>query len=326
MEKPRNIIRRSIHSYLKNYHYFTSTTSPLIFPFSLSVLLSQALIPSSLLLPIIYTRFQSIFYAAGFPESSQFFLILNLKLSQTFCSSIFTLPFALSFLILAKSSIIKTLHHHHNHQNKPSFSSIFTFCYPLLKTHFCNLFIIFGANASALAFIFLTFNSIDALGFFSPKFLLFFSATGAVLYSIILAKTIITCNLALIVSGMENCYGYLAILKACVLIRGRNSTALLLSLPFNMGLAAIEALFHYRVVRIFLLSKSFSSSMAFEGFIIAYMYSILILVDTITTCEFFKSCKSQMELEDKYYYLIHQILPEKDNGVLTNSKNLDDLP
>ncbi|OVA08827.1 hypothetical protein BVC80_8803g21 [Macleaya cordata] len=327
MERTGKIIRRSIHTYLKNYQYFTSTTALLIFPVSVAILLSQAIIPSSsFLLPTIYTRLESIFYAAGFPESSQFFSILNLKLSQTICSSIFTLPFTLSFLLFAKSSIIKALHHQ-NPSLRPSFSSIFPLCYPLLLTHLCNSFVILAANASALAILFLTFNSIDAFGVSSPSFLLFLSATGAVLYSVILAHTIITCNLALIVAGMENCGGYLAILKACVLIRGRSSTTLLLALPFNLGLAAVEALFQYRVVRLSLLSDKFSSSMAFEGLVIAYLYSILILLDTITTCEFFKSSKSnyRMDLEDKYYYLI-ELLPEEDSGAFTNSKNLEELP
>ncbi|KAI3970873.1 hypothetical protein MKX01_024520 [Papaver californicum] len=325
-ERTSKIMRRSIHTYLKNYQYFTSTTALLIFPVSAVILISQAIIPSSLfLLPTIYTRFQAIFYAAGFPESSQFFSILNLKLSQTICSSIFTLPFTLSFLLLAKSSIIKALHRQNTSSLPPSFSSIFSLCYPLLITHLCNSFTIFAANASALALLFLTFNTIDAFGYSSTNNLLFFSAVGAVVYSVILANTIITCNLASIVSGMENCSGYLAFLKACILMRGRHSSALLLALPSNLGLAAIEALFQYRVVSVFLVSGEFTSLMALEGLVIAYLYSILILLDTITSCEFFSSCKSRMETVDKYYYLV-QLLPEEDEGAFTCAKNLDYLP
>ncbi|KAA3475786.1 transmembrane protein [Gossypium australe] len=48
---------------------------------------------------------------------------------------------------------------------------------------------------------------------------------------------------------MEEHSGFLAILKACVLLRGRTLTGLTLAVVVNLALAAIEALFHYRVVR-----------------------------------------------------------------------------
>jgi hypothetical protein len=48
---------------------------------------------------------------------------------------------------------------------------------------------------------------------------------------------------------MERFGGYLAILKACVMIRGRASTALSLTLAVNIALAGVEALFQYRIVR-----------------------------------------------------------------------------
>jgi hypothetical protein len=76
-----------------------------------------------------------------------------------------------------------------------------------------------------------------------------FLSAAAVVYSIILANVIIICNLALVISGMERFGGYLAILKACVMIRGRASTALSPTLAVNIALAGVEALFQYRIVR-----------------------------------------------------------------------------
>ncbi|KAF9620275.1 hypothetical protein IFM89_011010 [Coptis chinensis] len=54
----------------------------------------------------------------------------------------------------------------------------------------------------------------------------------------------------MVVAGMENCGGFLAILKACVLIRGRAATALSLALPVNFGFAALEALYKFRLTPI----------------------------------------------------------------------------
>ncbi|KAK6920921.1 hypothetical protein RJ641_014599 [Dillenia turbinata] len=95
----------------------------------------------------------------------------------------------------------------------------------------------------------------------------------------------------------ENFNGYLAILKGCVLIRGKTSTALSLALPTNLVLAAIEALFHYRVVRAYHISSNLSSSVVFEGLFITYLHAILIVVDTIVSCEFYRSCKQSCNFD-----------------------------
>ncbi|XP_040987637.1 uncharacterized protein LOC121235354 [Juglans microcarpa x Juglans regia] len=290
-ETSSKIIRRSVYTFLQRYHYFTSTAALLAFPFSVSVLLSQAYVPSSsTLLPTIYNRLRTLFDAAGFPSSLEFFTVLNQKLSETIFSSILTLPFTLTFLLITKASIIQALK-----QNKPTFpptfSSVLTLYNPLLLTHFCNSLLILSVNATLFFLLFFAFNCFQGFGFSSPNFLLLLSAAGTVLYSIILANAIIVCNLAMVVSGIERCGGYMTILKACVLMRGRTSTALSLALPINMALAAVEALFQYRIVRAYHFAEKLGSSMVFEGIFIAYLYSIFVVLDTIVNCMFFKSCK-----------------------------------
>ncbi|KAF9623484.1 hypothetical protein IFM89_003100 [Coptis chinensis] len=322
MERTSTIIRRSIHIFLKNYQYFTSTATALVLPVSVAILLSQAVMPSmSPFMATIYARLESLFGAAGFPSSSEFFSLLNIKISQTIFSSIFTLPFTLSFLLFAKANIIQSL----SHLNTPTFSSVLPIFNNILCTHLCNSFIIVSANASAFFLFFLAFNSLDSFGLSSNNFVLFLSAVGAVLYSVILANTLITCNLALVVAGMENCGGFLAILKACVLIRGRAAIALSLALPVNFGFAALEALYQFRVVTAYRLSNNLTPSVAFEGLLVAYLYAVLILVDTITTCIFYKSCKSSSLIDECTYYKI-ELADEEDNGTLTNSKILHELP
>ncbi|KAG2679324.1 hypothetical protein I3760_11G046600 [Carya illinoinensis] len=293
MAETSKIIRRSVYTFLQRYHYFTSAAALLAFPFSVSVLLSQAYVPSSsTLLPTIYNRLRTLFDAAGrFPSSLEFFTVLNQKLSETIFSSILTLPFTLTFLLITKASIIQALK-----QNKPTFpptfSSVLTLYNPLLLTHFCNSLLILSANATLFSLLFFAFNCFQGFGFSSPNFLLLLSAVGAVLYSIILANALIVCNLAMVVSGMERWGGYMTILKACVLMRGRTSTALSLALPINMALAAVEALFQYRIVRAYHFAEKLGSSMVFEGIFIAYLYSIFVVLDTIVNCMFFKSCKT----------------------------------
>ncbi|XVE56884.1 hypothetical protein DITRI_Ditri04bG0046200 [Diplodiscus trichospermus] len=325
MEKASKILRRSIYTFLQNYQYLTATAALLAFPYSASILLSQLFVPSSPLLPTIHNRLMVLFQAAGFPSSMEFFTVLSLKISQTISSSVFALPFTLSFLLIAKSSIIQLLNQH-KPNFPPSFSSVVSLYKPFLATHICNFLLLLSANATAFSLLFFAFNFLDGLEFSSPSWLVFLSASGAVLYSIILANALIICNLALVSSGMERSGGYLAILKACVLIRGRTSTALALAVPVNLALAAIEALFHYRVVIAYHNGDITSFPMALEGILIAYLYSIFIVLDTVVSCMFFKSCKTACLIEQECIYSYRIEIEEKDGNAFVKLKNIEELP
>ncbi|KAE9601937.1 hypothetical protein Lal_00041030 [Lupinus albus] len=319
MEKlSAKILRRSIYNFLQNYHYFTSSAVFLAFPFSVSVLFSQALViaPFSSLLLQIYTRLKTLFDAACFPSSSQLITILNLKVSQTITSSIFSLPFTLTFLLLAKACTIHALKNNRKPTLPPSFSinSILSLYKPLLQTYICNFFLILSANATAFCLMFLVFSCIEGLGYSSPNCLFFMSACGAVLFSVILANALVICNMALALSGIEGHGGYLAILKSCVLIKEKTSMALFLELPVNLALAALEALFNFRVVRTYHIVGKAWPYVALEGIFIAYLYSIFIILQTIVCCMFYKSFKtgsSWIHKEDKLLLRIE--FPEEYN-------------
>ncbi|XP_059452195.1 uncharacterized protein LOC132182856 isoform X2 [Corylus avellana] len=295
MERAGKIIRLSIFTFLKDFQYFTTTPVLLMLPFSASVLLSQALFPSSS--PpssIIHVHFKSLFHAAGFPPSWLFVSLLNLNLSQTIFSYVLSLPFILSSLIIAKAFVIQALSDHNRnhkvHNHKPPFSSFMSLYKPLLITHLCNLILNMTINMAA-------FNTIRACVLFSnnPIFLVVITT---VFYTI-LANMVVVCNLALVVAGMGSCNGYLAIHKALLLRRNTNSTALLLALPLSCGLAAIEALFRYRIVRAYHLYGRPSASMALEVLLVGYLYSLLTVLDTIACCLFFKSCRSNFWVDEE---------------------------
>ncbi|KAI8543296.1 hypothetical protein RHMOL_Rhmol08G0205600 [Rhododendron molle] len=309
------ILRRSIHSFINNFNY-TTTSLLLAFPFSSALLFSQFFLPSSPLFLTIHNHLNSLFEAAGFPPSSQLFTILNHYISQTITSSILVLPFTLSFLLISKASMIHDFLHDHQ-QQKPSFASFLSIYNSILSTQICNSLLILSANASCFALFFVAFSCLEASGYSSASALLFLSTTGAILYSIILGNSFIVCNLALVTSGMDKSGGFSAILKACVLIRGRTATALALAIPVNMALVAVEALFHYRVVTAF---NTTSSSTAFEGIFVAWVYTIIVVIDTIVNYKFFKSCKRGFRIDEEggYAYLLRI---EGQNG-----KTVEELP
>ncbi|ESQ31803.1 hypothetical protein EUTSA_v10005448mg [Eutrema salsugineum] len=296
MEDPSKIMRRSIHTFLQNYHRAT-TAAAVVLPFSAALLLSQPFFSSSS--SSLHARLNTLFRGAGFSSSLDFFNILSLKLSQTLSSSLFTLPFSLTFFLFSKAYVIRLLSNKHDSED----SSVYYL--RLLRTYICNSFFLISANASAFALFFLAFNVLESFGFYSRNFYTLFSLSSAIIYSIILANAFVISNLALVSSTSSSSGGYTTILKACLLIRGRTSTALALALPTNLGLAGVEALFRYRVVKSYYQGDRDIVSIALEGTFIAYLYALFLVLDTIVNFLFYQSCVKNDEdqklcREDEY--------------------------
>jgi hypothetical protein len=114
-------------------------------------------------------------------------------------------------------------------------------------------------------------------------------------------------NLAVIVAAMEPGHaGHSAVLRACVLIRGRVSTALALALPTNLGLAAAEALFQLRVVGQHRRAGRLEPGVAGEAFSIAYIHALCVVLEIVVSCMFYRSC-TKREAADE----IRELEPEE---------------
>ncbi|KAK6913302.1 hypothetical protein RJ641_022903 [Dillenia turbinata] len=290
MERATKIIRRSIHYFLQNYHSTTTTPVLLMLPYSASILLLRSLSPfSSILVSIIHPCLEAFFLRIGFSTTSPSVSLLNNLISQTIFTFLFSLPLTLCTIIVAKACIIQAIQHH-KQSLPPPFFSFLSLYKPLCLTHLCNSFLITIVNMTTLS---LMFNLVQVLGFSTNK--PFFQLVAKTIFYSFLANTLIVCNLALVEAGMEDkCFAFRAIQKAWLTKKGRNLIVLLLVLPFNLGLFAIEALFHHRVTRVYHHITQASSMVALEGIFIAYLYSLLLVLDTIATCFFFKSCKSEI--------------------------------
>ncbi|KAH7532682.1 hypothetical protein FEM48_Zijuj04G0048000 [Ziziphus jujuba var. spinosa] len=305
-EKMTKIMRKSIFIFLKYFHYFSTTPVLLLLPFSALVLISSQALSYSNSSPFPNT------HAAGFPAFSKFVLLfLNKSFYQTFFSSILIIPFSLSSFLIAKASIIQVLKTHHE-PSLPTFSSCFSIYKPLLLTHLCNMLFSITANIVAIFILFI------ASGFLHGILQLL---TRTVLYAF-LTQTIVLCNLALVVSGMENCTSYRAIYNASILRRGTNSMALFLALPTHLALASIEALFCYRVIKDYDHRGGRPSfGMALESMLISYLYSIVIVIDTIASWVLLKGCTSN-SFTDETNGLCDRIKLAKEENSCHSSANL----
>ncbi|CAN6477403.1 unnamed protein product [Victoria cruziana] len=293
-----SIIRKSVHLFLQRYQFFAGVAVFFFFPASASILLSVSS-PSWNLVSDLRPRIAVLLEAGGFPDS-RFTSFLHLKLSQTVASFLTSFPLTVSFLLLGKASVISHAVHTRKSSSPGLFCSLPSVWTKLLVTYLTSISFIFAANATAFSFLFLAFNIFDILGESSPVNPAFLSCVGTIFYSVVLANTMIICNLAIIVSGMEKCGGIVAIMRACILIKNRAAIALSLALPINLGLAAIESLFQYRVVRMFKISHELPLSVVWEGPLLVHMYSTAILLETIMGCIFYNCSKSLYLSQSRY--------------------------
>ncbi|XP_060187797.1 uncharacterized protein LOC132616979 [Lycium barbarum] len=324
MQGTGKIIRRSIFIFLQNYQFFTTTAALLAFPFAVSVLLLQAFVPLTSFLRAIHDHLHALFDAAGLPSSSKLFTLLNSKLSQTIAISFLAFPFTFSSLLFAKASIFKALTDQ-KPSKKPAFSSFFSLYSNLLLTQLCNSLVIISGNATCFTLLFFAFNIFNyGFNLSSPEFI-FLSVTGAIIYSTVLASTMIICNLALVLSGIEKIEGCMAILKASFLIRGKTATALLLTLFFNLALAAVEALFQYRIVKAYHHKRTGFSAISLEGMFIAYLYAILLVLDTISSCLFFECCKTGRQMDEEGCFPYQIEIEDRDNHAVLMINTLEEL-
>ncbi|KAG2630219.1 uncharacterized protein LOC120699884 [Panicum virgatum] len=295
------VMRAAVSAFFGGYHCFSSVAALLALPFSAAVLASEAAAPSSPALRGAAARLRAVFAAAGFPPSP-FFALLEAKLAQTVFTFAATLPFALTFLLLAKACVAAMLRDDGDGAPRPPRRrrlaalppcGAVARAYPAVAaTHLVNAFLMLTANAAVFSLLLLAFGAADLLGLTSHPWTLALSAAGAIVYSLAVGVATVVCNLAVVVAATEpGCAGHAAVLRACVAIRGRVSTALALALPTNLGMAAAEALFGLRVIAQRRRAGRLAPGVAGEAFSIAYIHAICVVLEIIVSCMFYRSCK-----------------------------------
>ncbi|THU58929.1 hypothetical protein C4D60_Mb03t19660 [Musa balbisiana] len=255
-------IRRSFHAFFRSYQAFASAAALLVFPASAATLLAQSLDLSSPVLRTISSRLAFLFDAAGLPPS-RFFSVLKTSVYRIVCGD-------------PRRNAACVLH-----------------LYPrIARTSVFNSLFVLSANAAVLSLLFLAFNVVEMLHLSSSNSTLALSASGVILYAFVLSNAVVTCNLSIVISVTDGSGGHLSILKALVLVKGRTATAITLTLPASLGMAAIEALFQHRVTQPYRVAGTLHASVIWEAFSIIYMHSLLLVLDTIITCTFLESCQS----------------------------------
>ncbi|KAL8161476.1 hypothetical protein V2J09_012965 [Rumex salicifolius] len=93
----------------------------------------------------------------------------------------------------------------------------------------CNMFLVFG---------------------FSPELIFYPGVLGGLVFSVVFANVIIICNVAIVISVLEDASGPQALLRSSMLIRGQTHVGLLMYLGSTIGTAFVQGLFEHMVKKL----------------------------------------------------------------------------
>ncbi|KAK7836118.1 hypothetical protein CFP56_022914 [Quercus suber] len=125
----------------------------------------------------------------------------------------------------------------------------------------------------------------------SPDLIVYAAMVLAIFLSVVFANAIVICNIAIVISVLEDVSGPQALLRS----RPNASGSFHISW-INIGMAFIEGLFQHRVKT---LSYGNGSSRIWEGPLLVIMYSFVVLIDSMMTAVFYFCCRySNLDASD----------------------------
>ncbi|KAI3970874.1 hypothetical protein MKX01_024521 [Papaver californicum] len=221
---------------------------------------------------------------------------LCISLSEMTVSFTLTLPLYITFSLLSKASTVYTVDctylRTHFHNSK-FFAVIGKIWKRLLWTYLSVCVLIISCIALFLIFVIGICNVFLFLGFPSHMITYPFVVVGLV-FVVIFANAIIICKLSIVISVLEDISDRRAILKSSSLIQGQIQLGLLISFGSMIGMAFVEGLYDHRVNTV---SYGDGSSRLWEGPLLVFMYSFVVLIDHIMSAVFYFICKSSSGME-----------------------------
>ncbi|PIA57159.1 hypothetical protein AQUCO_00600114v1, partial [Aquilegia coerulea] len=170
-------------------------------------------------------------------------------------------------------------------------SNVLASCFYIYCIWVCM--VVAGCLALFLVLLVAVCNVFSLLGF-SSDLEIYPAMVVGFIFSIIFANVIVICNLAIVVSILEDVSGPQALLRSSVIIQGQTQVGLLIFLGSTIGMAFVEGLFEHRVKT---LSYGDGSSMIWEGPLLVIMYSFVVLIDSMMSVVFNFTCRLS-SLED----------------------------
>lgn len=220
------------------------------------------------------------------------------KLSETAISSAVCFPLYITLSLLAKAAVVYSVDCTYSRMKFDSskFYAVATKIWrrPVL-TYLWVCMVISGCLILVLV-ILVAVGSLFAMIGVENNLIVYPQIIVGFIFSVMFANAIVICNLAIIISVLENVSGFGALLRSTMLIRGQVQVGLSIFLGSTIAMAFVEGLFESRVKTV---SYGDGSSRIWEGPLLVLMHSFVVLVDGMMSTVFYFSCKSHsMEASD----------------------------
>lgn len=282
------ILRETVKILRYNSAGFVAITVFLICPVS-AVLLSNLLVNKSLV-KILTIRILLLSRTSGLPlkpfieQSCQHFV-------ETAISSTMCFPLFITLSLLSKAAVVYSVDCTYSRKK----FDLFNFCVIIRKiwkrlvfTYLWMCMVIVGCVTSFFVLLVTVCSTLSVIGF-TPDLNFYAAIVVGLVFSIMYANAIIICNIAIVISVLEDVSGPQALLHSGILIKGQTQVGLLIYLGSTIGMAFIEGLFEHRVK---IISYGDGSSRIWEGPLLLIMYSFVVLIDSIMSSVFYLSCRS----------------------------------
>ncbi|OAY74244.1 hypothetical protein ACMD2_17504 [Ananas comosus] len=286
------ILRETVRILRADPSPFMSILALLLCPVSAALLLSNALPGAAASAArALARRLALLAVSSGLPPA-HLLRQLSLHLAGSLVSAAVCFPFLLTLLLLARAAIAYSVacSYAAKHVVPSQFlSSVVPRIWRrLLYTYLCVCVAVSACLALFLALLLLVCN-LFAVMLYPPEIIVYPALLTVLAFSMAYAHTIIICNLATVISVLEEVSGPQAVLRSVRLIKGQTQAGLLIFLGSTIGLAFVEGLFEHRVKT---LSYGDGSSRLWEGPLLVLMYSFVMLVDSMMSAVFYFTCRS----------------------------------
>ncbi|KAG6479788.1 uncharacterized protein LOC122018682 [Zingiber officinale] len=285
-----DILRETVRILRADPSPFMTTLALLICPVS-AALLSDVLAPHAAT-EALSRRLARLAIASGLPPLHPL-LQLCRRLAASILSAAACFPLLATALLLARSSISYSVACSYAGKNSlhSEFFAVVRRIWPrLLSTYICVCASISACLSIFIALILLVCNVFAVMGY-PPEIIVYPAFITVLIFSMVYAHTIILCNLAGVISVLEEVSGLQALFRSVQVIRGQTQAGLLIFLGSTIGMALVEGLFEHRVKT---LSYGDGSSRLWEGPLLVFLYSFVVLVDSMMSAVFYFTCRSSI--------------------------------
>ncbi|XP_059316002.1 uncharacterized protein LOC132066816 [Lycium ferocissimum] len=282
------IVRETVRILWYNPICFLSIAALFICPVS-TVLLSNVLVDQSIVKKLTF-RLLLLAKSSGLPLKP-FIRQSCQKFSEMVISAVMCFPLYVTLLLLSKAAIVYSVDCTYSRKNfdyKKFYIIVTKIWKRIVVTYLWVCMVIASCLTLFLVLLVAVSSAFSVMGF--PSDLILYPAMiVGMIFSMILANAMIICNIAIVISVLEDDSGPDALLRSSSLIKGQTQVGLLIFLGSTIGMAFVEGLFEHRVK---ILSYGDGSSRIWEGPLLVIMYSFVMLIDSMMSTVFYFSCKS----------------------------------